>query len=112
MFALTIYLYVLFQVRVAAFIFDMTTDQKFDIVIMVVILLNMFTMTLEHEGMGKEWHDALNNINIVFIAVFTLECILKIIGLRHYYFKIAWNVFDFVVVILSVLGKLKLFQII
>ncbi|XP_041352774.1 sodium channel protein para-like isoform X1 [Gigantopelta aegis] len=92
------------KLKVAALIFDMTTDQKFDIVIMVVILLNMFTMTLEHEGMSNAWHDALNNINILFIAVFTLECILKIVGLRQYYFKIAWNVFDFAVVILSVLA--------
>lgn len=41
----------------------------------------------------------------VFIAVFTIECLMKLIALRHYYFKQPWNVFDFVVVVLSILGR-------
>ncbi|XP_071080138.1 sodium channel protein para-like isoform X7 [Haliotis cracherodii] len=89
---------------IAGIIFDVTTNQMFDIGIMVVILLNMITMMIEHEGMTHEIDEALKYINIVFIAIFTLECVLKIIGLRQFYFKIPWNVFDFVVVILSILA--------
>lgn len=47
----------------------------------------------------------LNKINLVFIVIFTMECVLKIIALRHYFFTIGWNIFDFVVVILSIVGK-------
>ena len=43
-------------------------------------------------------------MNIVFIVVFTLEAVLKLIALRHYYFTLPWNVFDFVVVLFSILG--------
>ncbi|KAJ1136941.1 hypothetical protein NDU88_003354 [Pleurodeles waltl] len=43
-------------------------------------------------------------INLVFIVVFTGECLLKMFALRHYYFTIGWNIFDFVVVILSIAG--------
>lgn len=41
----------------------------------------------------------------VFIVIFTIECVMKVIGLRWYYFKQPWNVFDFVVVIFSLVGK-------
>ena len=95
---------ILWQLKIAAIIFDVTTDQKFDIAIMIIIMLNMLTMTLEFYGMPQEMKDVLQIINTVFIAIFTVECVLKIIGLRLYYFKIPWNVFDFVVVVLSILG--------
>ena len=94
------------QIKIAALIFDITTDQKFDILIMLIIMLNMLTMTLEFYDMPQQMTDVLQIINIVFIAIFTLECVLKLIGLRHYYFKIPWNVFDFVVVVLSILGEI------
>merc|ERR1719188_518500 len=41
-----------------------------------------------------------------FICIFTTECVLKIFALRLHYFKEPWNIFDFIVVILSILGIL------
>ena len=72
---------------------------------MLVIMMNMFVMALEHYDMDKSFEDGVKYINIVFIGIFTLECAMKILGLRHYYFKQPWNVFDFVVVLFSLLGK-------
>lgn len=72
---------------------------------MVVIMLNMLTMTLEHEGQSAKFEHVLNYINYSFIVIFTGECVMKLVALRYYYFKIPWNVFDFVVVVLSVLGR-------
>ena len=83
----------------------LTTNQKFDIAIMSVIMLNMITMSAEHYGLSADFEMALAYVNQVFIAIFTLECIMKIMGLRWFYFKQPWNIFDFVVVIFSVLGK-------
>ncbi|BFZ07043.1 hypothetical protein BsWGS_10081 [Bradybaena similaris] len=91
--------------KLAALMFDITTDQKFDIVIMVIIMLNMLTMMFEYHGMSKEMKDILGIVNLIFIAIFTTECVLKLIGLRWYYFKVPWNVFDFVVVVLSILAS-------
>ena len=34
----------------------------------------------------------------------TTEATVKIIGLRHHYFTTAWNLFDFVLVIASIVG--------
>ncbi|XP_053401964.1 sodium channel protein type 4 subunit alpha B-like isoform X1 [Mercenaria mercenaria] len=85
-------------------LFDLTTSQKFDILIMIVIMLNMVTMTMEHYGQTETFTDTLYWVNFSFIVIFTAECVMKLLALRQYYFKIPWNVFDFVVVVLSILG--------
>lgn len=86
-------------------VFDFITKQAFDIVIMILICLNMVTMMVETDDQTKETALMLYRINLVFITLFTGECVLKMISLRHYYFTIGWNIFDFVVVILSIVGK-------
>ncbi|XP_063174345.1 sodium channel protein type 3 subunit alpha isoform X22 [Candoia aspera] len=85
-------------------VFDFVTKQAFDISIMILICLNMVTMMVETDDQSKEMEIILSRINLVFIVLFTGECILKLISLRHYYFTIGWNIFDFVVVILSIVG--------
>ncbi|XP_041941639.1 sodium channel protein type 4 subunit alpha B-like [Alosa sapidissima] len=90
--------------RFSALVFDLVTQQFFDILIMILIMLNMITMMVETDGQSKEKEDILFLINLVFIVVFTTECSLKMIALRQYFFTIGWNIFDFVVVILSVVG--------
>uniref|UniRef100_A0A3B3XZD5 Sodium channel protein n=1 Tax=Poecilia mexicana TaxID=48701 RepID=A0A3B3XZD5_9TELE len=45
-------------------------------------------------------------VNLVFIVIFSTECCLKMIALRKHYFSVGWNIFDFVVVILSIVGLL------
>ncbi|XP_072468297.1 sodium channel protein type 9 subunit alpha [Notamacropus eugenii] len=85
-------------------IFDMVTKQAFDITIMVLICLNMVTMMVEKDEQSPTMTNVLYWINMVFIILFTGECVLKVISLRHYYFTIGWNIFDFVVVILSIVG--------
>ncbi|KAK9410683.1 sodium channel protein type 2 subunit alpha-like [Crotalus adamanteus] len=85
-------------------VFDFVTKQAFDISIMILICLNMVTMMVETDDQSKEMEINLSRINLVFIILFTGECILKLISLRHYYFTIGWNIFDFIVVILSIVG--------
>ncbi|XDV45049.1 hypothetical protein PO909_013220 [Leuciscus waleckii] len=85
-------------------VFDFITKQFFDIFIMVLICLNMVTMMIETDDQSTEKEDILYLINLVFIVIFSGECVLKMIALRQYFFTIGWNVFDFVVVILSVAG--------
>ncbi|XP_023683782.1 sodium channel, voltage-gated, type I like, alpha b isoform X6 [Paramormyrops kingsleyae] len=86
------------------YIFDIITKQAFDIVIMILICLNMVTMMVETDDQTTDMDLILYRINFVFIVLFTGECVLKMISLRHYYFTIGWNIFDFVVVILSIVG--------
>ncbi|XP_070770295.1 sodium channel, voltage-gated, type I-like, alpha [Enoplosus armatus] len=90
--------------KIQGYIFDFTTKQAFDIVIMVLIWLNMVTMMVETADQSEQKGHILYWINLVFICIFTGECLLKMISLRQYYFTNGWNVFDFIVVILSVIG--------
>ncbi|XP_051496239.1 sodium channel protein type 4 subunit alpha isoform X1 [Apus apus] len=85
-------------------VFDFVTKQVFDITIMILICLNMVTMMVETDDQSELKTSVLYKINLVFIVIFTGECVLKMFALRHYYFTIGWNIFDFVVVILSILG--------
>ncbi|XP_061648380.1 sodium channel, voltage-gated, type I-like, alpha isoform X2 [Phyllopteryx taeniolatus] len=90
--------------KIQAYIFDITTKQAFDVVIMVLIWLNMVAMMVETDDQSDKKKDILSWINGVFICVFTGECLLKMIALRQYFFTNGWNVFDFIVVVLSIIG--------
>ena len=92
---------------------------------MFVIFLNMVAMMMEYEPAtiygkmnftGEFIPDreppinyevlatSLDYLNIGFTCMFVFEAAIKIIGLRLHYFRRAWNVFDFVIVILSLTG--------
>ncbi|KAM8788190.1 sodium channel protein type 9 subunit alpha isoform 1-T1 [Rhynchonycteris naso] len=90
--------------KIQGFVFDLVTNQVFDISIMVLICLNMITMMVEKEEQSTYMTEVLYWINVVFIILFTGECVLKLFSLRHYYFTVGWNIFDFVVVIISIVG--------
>ncbi|KFQ74618.1 Sodium channel protein type 5 subunit alpha, partial [Phoenicopterus ruber ruber] len=92
--------------RYQGFLFDIVTCQAFDVVIMILICLNMITMMVETYEQSDTKSNILNKINILFVAVFTAECVLKLVALRQYYFSNAWNIFDIVVVIMSLIALL------
>ncbi|CAF3763063.1 unnamed protein product [Rotaria sp. Silwood1] len=89
----------------AKFFFDLTTNQKFDIFIMICIFLNMLCMCLEHHDQSPTYDRVLGYINNFFVAIFTIECFMKLVALNFKYFTIPWNVFDFIIVIASILGQ-------
>uniref|UniRef100_A0A8B9D3P0 Sodium channel protein n=1 Tax=Anser cygnoides TaxID=8845 RepID=A0A8B9D3P0_ANSCY len=90
--------------KLQGLVFDIVTKQAFDISIMVLICLNMVTMMIETDDQGELMQNILYWINLVFVVLFTGECVFKLFSLRYYYFTIGWNIFDFVVVILSIVG--------
>ncbi|KAG7455504.1 hypothetical protein MATL_G00257440, partial [Megalops atlanticus] len=89
---------------VQGFFFDMVSKQAFDIIIMGLIILNMVTMMVETDEQSARTEAILYYINLAFIIIFTTECFIKILALRCYFFTVGWNIFDFVVVILSIVG--------
>ncbi|XP_046815820.1 sodium channel protein para isoform X3 [Vespa crabro] len=90
--------------RPQAIVFEIVTDKMFDMIIMLFIGLNMLTMTLDHYQMSDTFSSVLDYLNMIFIVIFTTECLMKIFALRYHYFKEPWNLFDLTVVILSILG--------
>jgi voltage-dependent calcium channel L type alpha-1D len=77
----------------------------FDLVVVGFILVNMLCLAMYYEGMPSGYELALNGLNIFFIAVFTLEMVLKVLGLGpEPYIRDHWNKFDFIVVTVSIIG--------
>eukprot|EP00094_Tigriopus_californicus_P000958 TCALIF_00927-PA protein Name:"Similar to para Sodium channel protein para (Drosophila melanogaster)" AED:0.11 eAED:0.11 QI:164/0.70/0.5/1/1/1/18/32/1532 len=87
-----------------AIVFGIVTNKKFDMIIMGFIALNMVAMMCDHYDQSPNWTFVLDNMNMFFIVVFTTEMLLKLFALRHHYFSEPWNLFDFVVVLLSLAG--------
>uniref|UniRef100_A0A672Z7R2 Voltage-dependent N-type calcium channel subunit alpha-1B n=1 Tax=Sphaeramia orbicularis TaxID=375764 RepID=A0A672Z7R2_9TELE len=75
----------------------------FEYAIMTLIALNTVVLMMKFYGAPDLYESMLKYLNIVFTALFTLECILKIIAFGPLnYLKAAWNVFDFVTVLGSI----------
>uniref|UniRef100_A0A8C7KNS6 Voltage-dependent N-type calcium channel subunit alpha n=1 Tax=Oncorhynchus kisutch TaxID=8019 RepID=A0A8C7KNS6_ONCKI len=75
----------------------------FEYSIMTMIALNTVVLMMKFHGAPELYEAMLKHLNIVFTALFTLECILKIIAFGPLnYLKAAWNVFDFVTVLGSI----------
>ncbi|XP_047506149.1 sodium channel protein para isoform X12 [Pieris napi] len=90
--------------RPQAIVFEIVTDKKFDMIIMLFIGFNMLTMTLDHYQQTETFSQILDYLNMIFIVIFSSECLLKIFALRYHYFVEPWNLFDFVVVMFSILS--------
>ncbi|CAH1797368.1 unnamed protein product [Owenia fusiformis] len=90
--------------KLRAFFFDVALSNKFELAIVSLIMLNMGAMAIEHYKQSDTVVKALDITNLVFTTVFALEAIVKIIGMGWHYFRRVWNVFDFIVVFLSIIG--------
>ncbi|XP_054475825.1 sodium channel protein type 4 subunit alpha B-like [Anoplopoma fimbria] len=85
-------------------LFDLVTNRGFRVVMAVVICLNMVTMMVETDQQSQETDTILYMLHFVFIVIFFTEFILKIIALRKHYFTDGWNILDFVVISVSIIG--------
>ena len=91
--------------RFAAAVYNLVTDRRFELAVMVAILLNMVVMAIESHDANDNILFILEQLNNVFVGIFGAEVILKLIGLRQHYFTVPWNVFDLVVVVVSVVAS-------
>jgi len=81
---------------------DLVDNDLFEICIMLIIFLNIIFMMIQSYGQSAATTYTLEIANWIFILVFTLEAILKIMGYGFYvYWSQAWNKFDFTIVIIS-----------
>lgn len=92
------------QNKFRAWLFDLILQKKFEVFIMSVILINMITMMMEHNNQTESFTDALRYLNYIFTGIFIIEAIIRLIAMRLDYFKLGWNVFDFIIVVFSIVG--------
>ncbi|XP_062315764.1 calcium channel, voltage-dependent, L type, alpha 1F subunit [Osmerus eperlanus] len=75
----------------------------FEYVMFVLILLNTVTLAVQHYEQSKTFSHVMDILNMVFTGLFTVEMLLKLLALRiRHYFVDAWNSFDALIVVGSV----------
>merc|ERR1711871_1743265 len=84
-------------------IYKVVESKPFELGIMAMIMLNVVVMAARVFDASKAHRDTLVALNYVFIIIFAVEAVLKIIGLGpHEYFLRGWCRFDFTLVVLSI----------
>lgn len=66
--------------QIFAMFYDLANSRRFEIAIFVLIFLNMLSMGIEHFDQPEVVFFLLEVSNAFFTTVFSLECIVKIVG--------------------------------
>ncbi|KAM7115268.1 voltage-dependent L-type calcium channel subunit alpha-1C isoform 13-T13 [Molossus nigricans] len=75
----------------------------FEYLMFVLILLNTICLAMQHYGQSCLFKNAMNILNMLFTGLFTVEMILKLIAFKpKHYFCDAWNTFDALIVVGSI----------
>ncbi|XP_035282335.1 voltage-dependent L-type calcium channel subunit alpha-1C isoform X4 [Anguilla anguilla] len=75
----------------------------FEYLMFTLILLNTICLAMQHHGQSTSFNKAMNVLNMLFTGLFTVEMILKLIAFKpRHYFVDAWNTFDALIVVGSV----------
>ncbi|KAJ8264615.1 hypothetical protein GJAV_G00151310 [Gymnothorax javanicus] len=83
-------------------VYFVVMDPFVDLGITICIVLNTLFMAMEHYPMSPEFDHMLSVGNLVFTGIFTAEMVFKLIAMDpYYYFQVGWNVFDSIIVTLS-----------
>eukprot|EP00759_Apiculatamorpha_spiralis_P048850 PhF_6_TR44136/c0_g1_i1/m.67462 len=90
--------------RLEAWCFWLASSREFEIFIGCVILANVVLLTTDHHDPTAEYDYISGILNSLLSYVFVLEAILKLIAYNYKYFWDSWNRFDFLLVLLSVVG--------
>ncbi|KAJ8047198.1 Voltage-dependent L-type calcium channel subunit alpha-1C [Holothuria leucospilota] len=81
-------------------IWKLVSSQPFEYAIFILIMCNTVILAMKYDGEPQSYAHALDLLNIIFTAIFTVECILKMIAFTpKNYFKDMWNIFDFIIVL-------------
>lgn len=73
-------------------------SNKFEYTIFGCILANSFILALYWFNQPEEIAETMRMINMIFNGIFTLEAAVKIYAMRCRYFKVKWNIYDFLIV--------------
>lgn len=79
-------------------------NSMFDTFIFFCIVLNTICLGLTWHGEPPFLKLVLDQFNLIFTGIYTIECIIKLIAFNLEYFQDGWNNFDFVIVIAAWAG--------
>ncbi|KAF3824409.1 hypothetical protein GH733_008694, partial [Mirounga leonina] len=91
-----------YWIKFKKLVYFIVMDPFVDLAITICIVLNTMFMAMEHHPMTEEFKNVLTVGNLVFTGIFAAEMVLKLIAMDPYeYFQIGWNIFDSLIVTLS-----------
>uniref|UniRef100_A0A0L8G525 Voltage-dependent calcium channel alpha-1 subunit IQ domain-containing protein n=1 Tax=Octopus bimaculoides TaxID=37653 RepID=A0A0L8G525_OCTBM len=61
-------------------IWKVVVSPKFEYVVMILIALNTVVLMMKYNGSSHEYKNALQKLNLAFSVLFTIECVLKLMG--------------------------------
>lgn len=79
----------------------LVTARYFERFILGVILVNAIALGADTFHMEGNTGSVVSNINSICLGIFVIELVLKLIVYRLSFFKDGWNVFDFIIIVLS-----------
>eukprot|EP01062_Namystynia_karyoxenos_P062590 TRINITY_DN5548_c0_g1_i4.p1 TRINITY_DN5548_c0_g1~~TRINITY_DN5548_c0_g1_i4.p1 ORF type:complete len:2618 (+),score=778.93 TRINITY_DN5548_c0_g1_i4:77-7930(+) len=74
--------------------FRIAQSSYFQNAVMLVIVVNIAVMASSHRTQPDWWTDTSLGLNYVFIAIFTVEMLIKLLAFGRLYFHDRWNRFD------------------
>ncbi|XP_077126455.1 voltage-dependent L-type calcium channel subunit alpha-1S [Ranitomeya variabilis] len=82
----------------------LVTSSYFEYLMFFLIMLNTISLGMQHYGQTAEFSHLSDILNVAFTGIFTVEMLLKLAAFKAKgYFGDPWNVFDFLIVIGSVI---------
>uniref|UniRef100_A0A8C9U616 Voltage-dependent L-type calcium channel subunit alpha n=1 Tax=Serinus canaria TaxID=9135 RepID=A0A8C9U616_SERCA len=85
-------------------IWYVVTSSYFEYLMFFLILLNTICLGMQHYNQSAEMNHISDILNVAFTILFTLEMVLKLMAFKAKgYFGDPWNVFDFLIVIGSII---------
>ena len=66
---------------------------------MVIIFLNALALSIVAKKLDLRVSATIKFLELVYLAIFSLESIIKILAMQKAFFFDKWNLFDFIIVI-------------
>ncbi|XP_045715996.1 voltage-dependent L-type calcium channel subunit alpha-1S isoform X2 [Phyllostomus hastatus] len=80
------------------------TSSYFEYLMFALIMLNTICLGMQHYNQSEQMNHISDILNVAFTLIFTLEMLLKLVAFKaRGYFGDPWNVFDFLIVIGSII---------
>ncbi|XP_066235942.1 voltage-dependent L-type calcium channel subunit alpha-1S [Saccopteryx leptura] len=80
------------------------TSSYFEYLMFALIMLNTICLGMQHYNQSEQMNHISDVLNVAFTIIFTLEMVLKLMAFKaRGYFGDPWNVFDFLIVIGSII---------
>ncbi|XP_053175429.1 sodium channel protein type 4 subunit alpha-like [Scomber japonicus] len=92
------------QNKCRAGVFSLVTSWYFEVFMVAVICINIVVLMFETNDDSEEKEEVLHWIHFIIVVIFLIESILKIVAFGRDYFKDWLNIWDFVLVLLSILN--------